>query len=41
GNASSIVQTINVTGDGNVFKPSAETSSTAVPSLSLSPGMLN
>nr|QJE50380.1 Mu 1 [Phocid orthoreovirus 1] len=41
GNASSVVQNIHVTGDGNVFRPNAEQASSAVPSLSLSPGLLN
>nr|WEW62507.1 muB outer shell protein [Avian orthoreovirus] len=41
GNATSVVQTFNIQGDGNHFAPSAETSSSAVPSLSLNPGLLN
>nr|UZY71943.1 major outer capsid protein muB [Muscovy duck reovirus] len=41
GNATSVVQNFNITGDGNQFSPSAETTSSAVPSLQLSPGVLN
>ncbi|AEQ49378.1 major outer capsid [Pulau reovirus] len=41
GNATSIVQNFNIKGDGNTFSPSAETASSAVPSLSLNPGLLN
>nr|AIT18580.1 muB [Avian orthoreovirus] len=41
GNATSVVQNFNIQGDGNHFAPSAETASSAVPSLSLNPGLLN
>nr|QJW82758.1 mu B outer capsid protein [Corvid orthoreovirus] len=41
GNATSVVQNFNIQGDGNHFSPSAETASSAVPSLSLNPGLLN
>ncbi|AKH40953.1 outer shell protein [Avian orthoreovirus] len=41
GNATSVVQNFNIQGDGNHFAPSAETTSSAVPSLSLNPGLLN
>nr|AGB67757.1 major outer capsid protein [Muscovy duck reovirus] len=41
GNATSVVQNFNIQGDGNHFSPSAETTSSAVPSLSLNPGLLN
>nr|AIT18573.1 muB [Avian orthoreovirus] len=41
GNATSVVQNFNIHGDGNHFSPSAETASSAVPSLSLNPGLLN
>nr|APD15379.1 outer shell [Avian orthoreovirus] len=41
GNATSVVQNFNIQGDGSHFAPSAETTSSAVPSLSLNPGLLN
>ncbi|AOM63689.1 muB [Reptilian orthoreovirus] len=41
GNASSIVQNFNITGDGNSFAPTADQTSSAVPTLSLEPGLLN
>nr|QSL67682.1 outer shell protein [Avian orthoreovirus] len=41
GNATSVVQNFNIAGDGNSFAPSAETTASAVPSLSLNPGLLN
>nr|AIT18571.1 muB [Avian orthoreovirus] len=41
GNATSVVQNFNIQGDGNHFAPSVETASSAVPSLSLNPGLLN
>nr|QNN26234.1 muB [Reptilian orthoreovirus] len=41
GTASSIVQNFNITGDGNSFAPTADQTSSAVPTLSLQPGILN
>nr|QNN26256.1 muB [Reptilian orthoreovirus] len=41
GNASSLVQNFNITGDGNSFAPTADQTSSAVPTLSLQPGILN
>ncbi|AMU04175.1 mu B [Mahlapitsi orthoreovirus] len=41
GTASSLVQNFNIYGNGNVFRPTADQVSTAVPTLSLQPGVLN
>ncbi|ACU68604.1 major outer capsid protein [Broome reovirus] len=41
GNYSSIVQNYNIRGDGNVFRPTADQRSSAVPTLQLRPGILN